>query len=214
MKFPRPISEAEYERELNKAVRRFESAAARIPRKLDPNSKLGRVLRAFQDSPAPLTIKEAHDAAGVFGPAHRRGGHQGHLLSLGWIVRDGSKIKSWKAGRGAMLTRSVQTFRPADGQPLRIHNDDALGELLQKVEVLNQRRLATPCLASHTRAGIEHVPRLSPRLKLNIQEIEEIVNRRLAGEEFQPIAERFGVSRERVRQVFEEAFTRGRSIGR
>ena len=206
MKIPRPIDEAGYERELNRAITRFERKTALIPRQLDPKTMLGRLWRALKDSPVPLTVHEAHDAAGIESPLRRMGPRFQQLLKLGWVERDGTKDKIW--GRPRPMVHKVATFRALDNpfynRGRQIEN--ALPSFLSAVDLLDRRRLTNRCCAMRLVVGMNCFQ--GPR-KVSPARDAEIYRRRLCGETQKSIAADFGITSERVRQIFQRAVVRG-----
>ena len=209
MKIPRPIDEAGYERELNRAITRLERKTALIPRQLDPKTMLGRLWRALKDSPVPLTVHEAHDAAGIECPLHRMGPRFGHLERMGWIERAGIKDKAWVHGKNELpIVHKVTLFRALDGQfrdpQQRI--ELATQFFLRSVDRLDQSRLTNRCCTMRLVVGMDCFQ--GPR-KVSPARDAEIYRRRLCGETQKSIAADFGITSERVRQIFQRAVVRG-----
>jgi hypothetical protein len=203
-KLPSLLSDQEYERRLNRLIycyiNRWHSGA---PWLLSETSDIRKIYEAVKQH-GTCGYGEILDALDDM--RQKPNGWRSlvsrlhHLTQIGWLEHAPPIKRKVKYPNGIYYTREFAQFRLAPG-PTTGLMPGRIKKFLCKVSALDARRVTTNGIVA--RVNLTTAAALGEKNERNV----DIIKRRLAGESLQQIGDAYGISRERVNQIFHRALT-------
>lgn len=208
MKIPfRPISESEYAKRLDALVAKFERDIAatyqiNCRRERENDSLYALAWRRLRDH-GPMTASEACE--GLLLPHDRIGPLMESLVFRGWARKFDQVERTWRGGRGVPATHKVWRFDAVtDGGPQKqVTRENLARRFIADIEKLEARRMVATCLTQRIERNMNFGDARYPNAEW--QRNQDIVARRVDGDDLQAIGADYGITRERVRQIVERA---------